>query len=321
MSNINIWEKYKQIYKIGYGAYGKVYKVQNIETGEYFAMKEIEKEKFEGIEDKLLNEVEIMKKINIENSVLINEVINNKEYLYIIMDLCEYDLENYIKRRKKPISINEIKEVLNQLNNVFKIMNDKKIIHRDLKPSNILISLDRLDKCLIKLSDYGSSKFNNLSNTITNTLNGTPITMAPEILNGENYSFKSDIWSLGIIIYFMLNKEYPYNGKNELLLFKDINSGKKLKLSNDDKLNDLINKMLKININERISWDEYFNHPFFKQDNIELFKFNCDKHSKIVNNYCKECKKNICDNCLNEHSTHKIIPFNKKNNFKNIILS
>ena len=57
MSNINIWEKYKQIYKIGFGAYGKVYKVQNIETGEYFAMKEIEKEKFGGREDKLLNEV------------------------------------------------------------------------------------------------------------------------------------------------------------------------------------------------------------------------------------------------------------------------
>ena len=311
MSNINIWEKYKQIYKIGYGAYSKVYKDQNIETREYFAMKEIEKEKFEGLENKLLNEVEIMKKINIENSVLINEVINNKEYLYIIMDLCEYDLENYIKRRKKPISINEIKEVLNQLNNVFKIMNEKKIIHRDLKPSNILISLDRLDKCLIKLSDYGSSKFNNFINNITNTINCIPITMAPEILKGENYSFKSDIWSLGIIIYFMLNKEYPYNGQNELLLFNDINSGKRLKLSNNDKLNDLINKMLKININERISWDEYFNHPFFNQDNIQLFKFNCDKHSKIINNYCKECKKNICDNCLNEHSTHNIIPFNK----------
>ena len=188
-------------------------------------------------------------------------------------------------------------------------MNDKKIIHRDLKPSNILISLDRLDKCLIKLSDYGSSKFINLSNTITNTINGTPLTMAPEILNGDNYNFKSDIWSLGIIIYFMLNKEYPYNGKNEVLLLKDINSNKKLKLSNDDKLNDLLKKMLKININERISWDEYFNHPFFNQD-IQLFKFNCDKHSKIINNYCKECKKNICDICIKEHSNHNIIPFN-----------
>ena len=79
MSNINIWEKYKEISKIGHGTYGKVYKVQNITTGEYYAMKEIKKEKFEGIEDKLLNEVEIMNKIKSENSILINEVINNKE--------------------------------------------------------------------------------------------------------------------------------------------------------------------------------------------------------------------------------------------------
>ena len=107
-------------------------------------------------------------------------------------------------------------------------MNDKKIIHRDLKPSNILISIDRLDKCLIKLFNYGSSKFINLSNTIINTINGTPLTMTPEILNGDNYNFKSDNWSLGIIFYFMLNKEYLYNDKNEVLLLKDINSNKKL---------------------------------------------------------------------------------------------
>ena len=69
------------------------------------------------------------------------------------MDLCEYNLEDYIKRRKKPISINEIREVLNQLNNVFKILLNENIILRDLKPSNILISLDRLDKCLIKSSN------------------------------------------------------------------------------------------------------------------------------------------------------------------------
>ena len=55
------------------------------------------------------------------------------------MDLCIYNLEDYIKSRENDITIKEIKEVLNQLNNVFKIMNDKKIIHRDLKPSNIYI--------------------------------------------------------------------------------------------------------------------------------------------------------------------------------------
>ena len=57
MSNINIWEKFKKICKIGDGRYGKVYKVKNIETGEYYAMKEIEKRRFKGNEDKLLKEV------------------------------------------------------------------------------------------------------------------------------------------------------------------------------------------------------------------------------------------------------------------------
>ena len=302
---------YENFERIGIGSYAKVYKAQNKQTKSYVAIKEIDKKRYNELTKVIFNEAEIMNIIKSENSVQFKSKIDSKDYFYIIMDLCINNLEDYIKSRENDITINEIKEVLNQLNNVFKIMNENKIIHRDLKPSNILISLDRLDKCLIKLSDYGSSKFNNLSNTITNTLNGTPITMAPEILKGENYSFKSDIWSLGIIIYFMLNKEYPYNGKNEVTLLKDINSGKRLKLSNDDKLNDLINKMLKINVNERISWNEYFNHPFFNQDNIQLFKFNCDKHSKIINNYCKECKKNICDNCIEEHLTHNIIPFNK----------
>ena len=160
----NIWDKYREICKIGNGTYGKVYKVENIETGEYYAMKEIEKEKFEGTENKLLNEVEIMNKIKTENSVLINEVINNKEYLYIIMDLCECNLEDYIKRRKNSITINEIREVLIQLNNAFKIMLNDKIIHGDLKLNNILICLDRLDKCLFKLSF--SNQFINQSNSI-----------------------------------------------------------------------------------------------------------------------------------------------------------
>ena len=120
MSNINIWEKFKKICKIGYGTYGEVYKVKNIETGEYYAIKQIEKRIFKGNEDKLLNELNKIKEIKTGNTILINEIINNKDFLYIIMDLCEYNLEDYIKIRKNPFSIYEIREVLNQLNNTFK---------------------------------------------------------------------------------------------------------------------------------------------------------------------------------------------------------
>ena len=189
-------EDYTNFERIGIGSYANIYKAQNKKTKRFVAIKEIDKNRYNQLTKIIFNETEIMNTIKNENSVQFKSKIDRKDYFYIIMDLCINNLEDYIKNRENPITIKEIKEVLIQLNNVFKIMNDKKIIHRDLKPSNILISLDRLDKCIIKLSDYGSSKFINLSNTVTNTINGTPLTMAPEILNGENYTFKSDIWSL-----------------------------------------------------------------------------------------------------------------------------
>ena len=178
----NNCKNYTNFERIGEGSYAKIYKAQNKKTKSYVAIKEIDKRRYKLLTKEIFNEAEIMNIIKSENSVNFKDKIDTKDYFYIIMDLCINNLEDYIKSRENEITINEIKEVLIQLNNVFKIMNNKKIIHRDLKPSNILISLDRLDKCLIKLSDYGSSKFINLSNTITNTINGTPLTMAPEIL-------------------------------------------------------------------------------------------------------------------------------------------
>ena len=304
MSNtIDIWKKYKKINVIGIGIYGKVYKVQNIENGYYYAIKEIDK-----TQNILSNEIE---KLKIENN-LIKEIIDTKEYLYIIMELCEYNLENYIKKREDLISINEIREILIQLNNTFKIMLKEKIIHGDLKLNNILISFNKLDKCLIKLSFYDSNQFIKQSNLKSIIINENILTISPEVLKGEKDLSKSDIWSLGIIIYYMLFKEYPYKGKGEIELLEDINSGKVLKLSNNEKLNDLLNKMLKINKNERISWEEYFNHPFFiNQINLPSFDIICKNHSKELIAYCSNCKCNICEDCLKNHpgDTHNVIFF------------
>ena len=72
---------------------------------------------------------------------------------------------------------------------------------------------------------------------------------------------------LGIIIYYLYFKKYPYNGKNEFALFVNIKSTIKLEIIENEELNDLMNKLLKINIKEIISWDEYFNHSFFKNKN------------------------------------------------------
>ena len=274
--------KYTNFTKIALGTYGNIYKAQNKETKYYVAIKEINKQKYN-------NQLNIK-----ENNDLIKEVIENEEYYYIIMELCYCNLEEYIIRRENKISINELREVLIQLNNIIK---EKKIIYSNLKTNHILISLNKLDKCLIKISNYlNSSNHNNYP-------------LSPEILKSGKINDKSGIWNLGIIIYFILNKEYPYNGENKQLILKDIFSEKKLKLSENKHLNDLMNKMLKTNINERISWEEYLNHPFFKENN-QFNKFKCKIHMKDICYYCINCKINICKSCF-EHSFHEVIPYYK----------
>ena len=330
MRNINnIWDEYDKYEIIGSGAFATVYRAKNKSTNKYVAIKEIMKTKIKI--NNILNEIEIMKKLKSENSLLLIDEIETKESYYLILELCYISLEEYLKERKECLSINEIREVLLELNKSLKEMKEKNIIHRDLKPSNILLSLNKsqINKISFKISDFGLSKLLDESKINNMSINGTPITMAPEVLKGQNNLIcsKSDIWSLGIIIYYMLFKEYPYNGENEYQIIKNIESNKKLKKINNNELDDLINKMLVINVNQRITWEKYFEHSFFQinsnqiqiinqsnQLNFPIFNLKCEKHSnKDLIGYCPICKCNICLICYHEHSSkyHKVILFSQ----------
>ncbi len=300
----NIWDEFNKIELIGLGSFSRVYRAKSKLNDKYVAIKEINKLHMNN--NDILNEIEIMKKL--ENSVLLIESIESQDSYYLILELCNISLEEYLKNREKPLSIDEIKEVLLDLNKSFKEMKDKNIIHRDLKPSNILLSLNKskINKISFKISDFGLNK-----------LKRTPITMSPEILNGKENLIcnKSDIWNLGIIIYYMLFKEYPYNSKNEYQIIKEIESNKQLKPIDNKELDDLIKKMLVININERISWEEYFQHPFFKnnsnQINIPKFNLKCEIHNCDLIGYCSICKCNVCEICSEEHYSHKVFLFSE----------
>ena len=87
--------------------------------------------------------------------------------------------------------------------------------------------------------------------------------MAPEVLQRKEYFMKADLWSVGIIIYLLLFKDIPNSGNNELEILKQIISNKPLKKCGNNLLNDLIDKLLVVDPNLRIGWNDYFNHPFF----------------------------------------------------------
>ena len=153
----SIWDEYENIELIGSGSFADVYRAKNKITNEYVAIKEIKKSNINV--DDILKEIEIMKKLESENSVSLIDTIETEDCYYLILELCYISLEDYIKMRKEPLSIEEIREVLLELNECFKEMKNKNIIHRNLKPSNILLSNKlTINKICFKISDFGLSK-------------------------------------------------------------------------------------------------------------------------------------------------------------------
>lgn len=100
-------------------------------------------------------------------------------------------------------------EYFRQLLEAFKVLTQHHIMHRDLKPDNILLHNSKL-----KVADFGFCKSLEGPTDIAQTMLGSPIYMAPEVIRGEPYSIKADIWSLGVVFYEMLYGFCPYNSSS-----------------------------------------------------------------------------------------------------------
>ena len=231
---------------------------------------EITEEDFKPEIDKFNKELENMQKCQCNNSVDIYDYYDKEKEFTIIMELCDETLFHVLCRKKNGFSSEEIKSILLQLNNVFKRMNYYNISHRDIKLNNILVKYLNDEKTAYKvlLSDYGiSNQLYSLTQKFT-THAGTQLIMAPEILNDEEYSNKCDLWSLGVIIYQLYTKTLPYKGTVEKAILKQIDQKGQSVLDvidkKDKKLKDLLSKLLVRNPKDRISWEDYFEHPFFK---------------------------------------------------------
>ena len=252
---------------IGNGSFGKIWNCKLPNGGE-IAIKRIKKEEiFKYGEDYIINsiftELECMKKCECKNSVKFLKYYETRNNFNIIMELCDKDLAKELSNRAEGFKADEIKNIMLQLNEVFKKLEKNNIVHRDLKLENILIKYvdNSKTKFIPKLSDYGASK--HLMQKYTKTKVGTIVTMAPEIMKNLPYNYKVDLWSIGVIIYQLHFKDSPYHGINEHEIFNNIINQTPYKQAKDPLLRDLINKLLTEDPEKRLSWEEYFNHPFF----------------------------------------------------------
>ena len=141
---------------ISTGAYGICYKARD-DNGQKYAIKQIEKGSNGNIMN-ILNEINMLKVMKSKHSVQFIEYFEKDDDFYIVMELCDGDLKYLSKKMNGKIDIIMIIKIAIQLNEVVKLMHDKKIEHRDLKPENILIKFKNENDFDIKLTDYGLSK-------------------------------------------------------------------------------------------------------------------------------------------------------------------
>ena len=199
-------------------------------------------------------EINAMKNLKCLNSVEYYDYYSDNNFYYIVMEKCDEDLESYMQKNKHGLQEYQIKDILLQLNEAFKIMQSKNIIHRDLKPQNILLKYVSQNKFIVKIADFGLSReFNNKS---FSTYAGTHIYMAPEIVDYKgNYTpIKCDLWAIGVIIYKLKFNEISLS----------FYAGMIPKRFDNKLLDDLVRRLIVVDPNQRIGWNEYFNHPFFR---------------------------------------------------------
>ncbi|KAL4500117.1 hypothetical protein ABPG73_011225 [Tetrahymena malaccensis] len=246
---------------LGSGNCGSVYfgwKTDN--TEQYLAIKQIPiNSKFE-ITDSMLIEINLLRRLDHPNIVKFIDAKKTKDFMYLIMEFCnEGSIEDLILSQKVPE--NEVLDYFKQICKAFRELNNKNILHGDVKPSNIL-----LHNSQCKLADFGVSKTIDKKSENT-TMRGTPFFMAPQLLNNQPYTTKSDIWSLGITLFFMLFKRLPWEEKvqkqHQLRQFitneydPDKFFSQCTNVISDFTLN-LLKRMIVVDEEKRISWEELF---------------------------------------------------------------
>ena len=256
---------------IGKGKFGVVNLGIHKKTQQQVAVKIINKDSIKTLEDKELVRIEIgiLKLCHHPNVVRLLDHLENEDYIFIVMEYIEGGtLGQYFKKKNFNFSERQASSIMSQIASGVKYLHKYGIVHRDLKPDNIMITQQN-DFGVIKIMDFGLSKIVSTQERMVDGY-GTLSYVAPEVLLRTPYNKEVDIWSMGVILYYMLCGHLPFKGNKEVIIAE--------KIVNDDlefddeewevrskKVRELISACLKKEPEERITIDDFLNHPWFKK--------------------------------------------------------
>ncbi|KAM9960090.1 hypothetical protein ACTFIW_009215 [Dictyostelium discoideum] len=262
-------DQYEILGALGKGSFGVVSKIKRKEDGRVLVWKEICYENMQEKEKQLLvNEVNILQKLKHQNIVRYYDRIIDKpsSRLYIIMEHCSGgDLSQLIKkcRNERTYMDEEViwRTLLQILSALQEIHNRKDgvILHRDIKPGNLFLDENKN----IKLGDFGLAKILNES-LYAHTFVGTPYYMSPEQIHGLKYNERSDVWSVGCLIYEMATLSPPFEATNQAQLTSKIQVGRYNPIPSQysEHLSKVISLMINVDPKSRPNVNELLGYSF-----------------------------------------------------------
>ena len=286
---------YVLLCEIGTGTFSKVAKAFHIITDQEVAVKILEKEKIKDEIDieRILREIEILKKVIHPNICQLYETYSTVHNFYIMMEhITGGDLFDYITNNNY-LSENKSCKLFRQLISVIEYLNELGISHRDIKPENILLDDEQEN---LKLIDFGLSNYFSESKLLKSSC-GSPCYASPEMLSGMPYlGLTTDLWSSGIVLYSMLVGSLPFDDQELYELYKQIKLGKfYLPSTLSLEAIDLLKRILNVDPDKRISLEGIKNHQWFKMDGYPLYKgidltkeklgYNQQAIDYVMNNY------------------------------------